>query len=99
MVCNSTQALLYDELGMADFVLTSYINNRPENRGNLKRKADVFEAFVGALYIDQGLEAVVVFCNVCMFNKLQVAYFSFFFKFKLKFIFPFKGYNFIPILE
>ena len=29
-------------------------------------------AFVGALYIDQGLEAVVVFCNVCMFNKLQV---------------------------
>jgi hypothetical protein len=28
---------------MADYVLTSYINNRPENKGNLKRKADVFE--------------------------------------------------------
>lgn len=94
MVCNSTQALLYDELGMSDFVLASFINNRPDNNGNLKRKADVFEgknikkkmflslkfnkfvilthqAFVGALYIDQGLEAVGVFCSVCMFNKLQ----------------------------
>lgn len=77
LVCNSTQALLYEELGMADFVLTSYINNRLEtNSGNLKRKADVFEAFIGALYIDQGLEAVTVFCNVCMFNKLQVINYS-----------------------
>ena len=75
LVCNSTQALLYDELGMSDFVLTSYINNRKETNGNLKRKADVFEAFVGALYIDQGLEAVSVFCNVVIFNKLQVIIF------------------------
>lgn len=72
LVCNSTQALLYDELGMGDFVLTSYINNRPEPQGNLKRKADVFEAFVGALYLDQGIDAVALFCNVTMFNKLQV---------------------------
>lgn len=71
LVCNSTQALLYDELGMSDFVLTSYINNRLETSSNLKRKADVFEAFVGALYLDQGLEAVRVFCLVCMFNKLE----------------------------
>jgi ribonuclease-3 len=77
LVCNSTQALLYDELGMGEFVLTSYINNRSEASGNLKRKADVFEAFVGALYIDQGLEAVNVFCNVCMFNKLEVDYRTF----------------------
>lgn len=74
LVCNSTQALLYDELGMSDFVLTSYMNNRQEPQGNLKRKADVFEAFVGALYLDQGLEAVSVFCHVTMFNKLQVMY-------------------------
>lgn len=76
LVCNSTQALLYDELGMSDFVLTAYMNNQTsrqnEASGNLKRKADVFEAFVGALYIDQGLEAVNLFCNICMFNKLQV---------------------------
>lgn len=73
LVCNSTQALLYDELGMNDFVLTSYINNRQEPQGNLKRKADVFEAFIGALYLDQGLEAVTVLCHVTMFNKLQVS--------------------------
>lgn len=72
LVCNSTQALLHDELGMGDFVLTSYINNRHEPQGNLKRKADVFEAFVGALYLDQGLESVKTFCCVTMFNKLQV---------------------------
>ena len=85
LVCNSTQALLYDELGMSDFVLSSSFlsgaqnataaaNKINEHSGNLKRKADVFEAFVGALYIDKGLEAVEIFCNVCMFNKLQVCY-------------------------
>lgn len=73
---------------MSDFVLSSSFlsgaqnassntaaANKPnEHSGNLKRKADVFEAFVGALYIDKGLEAVEIFCNVCMFNKLQVCY-------------------------
>lgn len=82
LVCNSTQALLYDELGMADFVLSSSSlmgaavasTRRPqaEPSGNLKRKADVFEAFVGALFVDKGLDAVELFCNVCIFNKLQV---------------------------
>jgi ribonuclease-3 len=82
LVCNSTQALLYDELGMDDFVLTAYINNKKKetSTGNLKRKADVFEAFVGALYIDYGLEAVAVFCNVCMFNKLKVSIQEFIYK-------------------
>jgi ribonuclease-3 len=57
---------------MCDFVINSFINNRVEQaNANLKRKADVFEAFVGALFMDQGLDAVRVFCNVCMFNKLQ----------------------------
>lgn len=69
LVCNSTQALLYEELGMADYVLAS--SGKSDNNGNLKRKADVFEAFVGALYVDQELEAVKIFCNVCMFNKLK----------------------------
>lgn len=69
LVCNSTQALLYDELGMADYVLASSVKS--ESGGNLKRKADIFEAFVGALYVDQELEAVKIFCNVCMFNKLK----------------------------
>ena len=77
LVCNSTQALLYDELGMGDFVLTSSgSGGRQEPQGNLKRKADVFEAFVGALYLDQGLQAVDAFCRVTMFNKLQVSAFS-----------------------
>ena len=71
LVCNSTQALLFDEIGMSDYVLTSYINNKQELNGNLKRKADVFEAIVGALFLDQGLEAISVFCHVCMFNKLE----------------------------
>lgn len=102
LVCNSTQALLYDELGMADFVLTSYINNRQETNCNLKRKADVFEAFVGALYLDQGLEAVSVFCSVCMFNKLQVNKNrkNFSLKLIILYIFFLKiGHNIISILE
>lgn len=92
LVCNSTQALLYDELGMSDFILSTFMGagsnvTRPSNEasGNLKRKADVFEAFVGALYIDKGLDAVEIFCNVCMFNKLQVSFICVFEFFKLKF--------------
>ena len=37
--------------------------------------------FEGALYIDQGLEAVTVFCIVVMFNKLQVCCFVIFLSF------------------
>ena len=62
---------------MGAFVLTSGGGSgRQEPQGNLKRKADVFEAFVGALYLDQGLQAVDAFCRVTMFNKLQVSAFS-----------------------
>lgn len=102
LVCNSTQALLYDELGMAEYILSTFMGisssssssrgSSNEASGNLKRKADVFEAFVGALYIDKGLEAVEIFCNVCMFNKLQVikSFIDFFFNFKTTGIFIFK---------
>ena len=34
--------------------------------------ADVFESFVGALYLDQGLEAVVQFLRTTVFDKLKL---------------------------
>ena len=38
--------------------------------------ADVFEAFIGALYIDQGMEAVIPFLEKVVFPKISVGAFS-----------------------
>lgn len=38
--------------------------------------ADVFEAFIGALYLDQGMEAVVQFLEKTIFPKIREGAFS-----------------------
>ena len=38
--------------------------------------ADVFEAFIGALYIDQGMEAVIKFLENIVFPKITIGAFS-----------------------
>ena len=38
--------------------------------------ADAFEAFIGALYLDQGLDAVIAFLNKIVFPKVKQGAFS-----------------------
>ena len=67
LVNNKTQAVVCDDLGMTDFASYNYA------KGELKPKdrADLLEAFLGALYVDQGLQHCIKFCEVCFFPRLE----------------------------
>ncbi|KAK2718891.1 ribonuclease 3-like [Artemia franciscana] len=67
LVNNRTQAVVCDDLGM-----TKYAQYKiPKTEVKVKDKADLLESFLGAIYVDQGLESCIVFCNVCFFPRLQ----------------------------
>lgn len=67
LVNNRTQAVVCDDLDMAKFA----IYNNPKAELKTKDRADLLEAFIGALYVDQGMEFCEVFCQVTLFPRLQ----------------------------
>lgn len=67
LVNNRTQAVVCDDLGMANYA----VYNNPKAELKTKDRADLLEAFIGALYVDQGLEHCEVFCQVTLFPRLQ----------------------------
>ncbi|GJQ74766.1 drosha [Trypoxylus dichotomus] len=67
LVNNRTQAVVCDDLGMANYALY----NNPKAELKTKDRADLLEAFIGALYVDKGLEYCEVFCQVTLFPRLQ----------------------------
>jgi len=67
LVNNRTQSVVCDDLGMIKFAL--YANPKAEIK--VKDKADLLEAFLGALYVDKDLRYCQVFANVCFFPRLQ----------------------------
>lgn len=67
LVNNRTQSVVCDDLGMTKYAV--YAN--PKHDHKIKDKADLLEAFLGALYVDQDLEYCQVFAHVCFFPRLQ----------------------------
>lgn len=67
LVNNRTQSVVCDDLGMVQYAL--YANPKAELK--TKDRADLLEAFLGALYIDKGLMYCQAFCNVCFFPRLH----------------------------
>jgi len=67
LVNNRTQSVVCDDLGMVSYAL--YANPKAELK--TKDRADLLEAFLGALYIDKGLKHCQAFCNVCFFPRLH----------------------------
>lgn len=67
LVNNRTQSVVCDDLGMVSYAL--YANPKAELK--TKDRADLLEAFLGALYIDKGLKFCQMFCNVCFFPRLH----------------------------
>ncbi|XP_025200487.1 ribonuclease 3 [Melanaphis sacchari] len=67
LVNNRTQSVVCDDLGMVSYAL--YANPKAELK--TKDRADLLEAFLGALYIDKGLKYCQAFCNVCFFPRLH----------------------------
>ncbi|KAK4883143.1 hypothetical protein RN001_006462 [Aquatica leii] len=67
LVNNRTQAVVCDDLGMSAYA----VYNNPKAELKTKDRADLLEAFIGALYVDQGMEYCEVFCQVTLFPRLQ----------------------------
>ncbi|KAK9871667.1 hypothetical protein WA026_014115 [Henosepilachna vigintioctopunctata] len=67
LVNNRTQSVVCDDLGMSSYA----VYNNPKAELKTKDRADLLEAFIGALYVDQGLEYCEVFCQVTLFPRLQ----------------------------
>ncbi|XP_054919064.1 ribonuclease 3 isoform X3 [Dermacentor andersoni] len=67
LVNNRTQAVVCDDLGMVEYTIYPY----PKAELKTKDRADILEAFLGALFVDQGLEYCNAFCQVCFFPRLQ----------------------------
>lgn len=67
LVNNRTQAVVCDDLGMSAYAVYS----NPKAELKTKDRADLLEAFLGALYVDKGLFYCQTFCNVCFFPRLH----------------------------
>lgn len=67
LVNNRTQAVVCDDLGMSSYAVYS----NPKAELKTKDRADLLEAFLGALYVDKGLIYCQTFCDVCFFPRLH----------------------------
>ncbi|KAF4526532.1 hypothetical protein B566_EDAN005899 [Ephemera danica] len=67
LVNNRTQSVVCDDLGMPFYAFYS----NPKAELKTKDRADLLEAFLGALYVDMGMKFCETFCNVCFFPRLQ----------------------------
>jgi ribonuclease-3 len=75
LVSNKTQSVICDDLCMTKYLVIPQAMQKksPNEQLRIKDKADLVEAFMGALYVDRGLEYCELFCRVCFFPRLKVA--------------------------
>uniref|UniRef100_A0A1I7VXA0 Ribonuclease 3 n=1 Tax=Loa loa TaxID=7209 RepID=A0A1I7VXA0_LOALO len=67
-----TQSVICDDIGMTKYLVTPKVMQKsglPILR--VKDKADLVEAFLGALYVDRGFDYCKVFCRICFFPRLK----------------------------
>lgn len=76
IVCEPSLVLFANELGFGNYILLGKGEELTGGRSRPALLADVFESFVGALYLDQGLEPVVSFLEVILFPKVEIGAFS-----------------------
>ncbi len=72
IVCEPSLKLLADEHHFGRHLLLGRGEETTGGRSKPAILADVFEAFIGALYLDQGLETVVQFLQSNLFMKLRL---------------------------
>ncbi|GIP33014.1 ribonuclease III [Paenibacillus sp. J2TS4] len=71
IVCEPSLVLFAEQLDFGSYVLLGKGEELTGGRTRPALLADVFESFVGALYLDQGLEEVKSFLHKHMFPKLS----------------------------
>lgn len=76
IVCEPSLVIFANELNFGKYVLLGKGEELTGGRERPALLADVFESFIGALYLDQGLEIVVQFLDRIVFPKVEVGAFS-----------------------
>ena len=76
IVCEPSLVVFANELNFGQYVLLGKGEELTGGRERPALLADVFESFVGAMYLDQGLDVVVAFLERIVFPKVEVGAFS-----------------------
>ena len=82
IVCEASLANLANELQFGNLVLLGKGEEMTGGRARPALLADIFESFIGALYLDQGLDAVYSFLNQTIYPKINDGAFSHMMDFK-----------------
>ena len=76
IVCEPSLVKFSNEFNFGNYILLGKGEEQTGGRMRPALLADVFEAFIGALYIDQGMEAVIPFLEKVVFPKISIGAFS-----------------------
>ncbi|TWT04656.1 ribonuclease III [Planomicrobium sp. CPCC 101079] len=76
IVCEPSLVIFANELNFGKYILLGKGEELTGGRTRPALLADVFESFIGALYLDQGLDSVVAFLEVVLFPKVEIGAFS-----------------------
>lgn len=76
IVCEPSLVIFANELNFGKYVLLGKGEELTGGRERPALLADVFESFIGSLYLDQDLENVVEFLERIVFPKVEVGAFS-----------------------
>ncbi|WP_044893798.1 ribonuclease III [Bacillus alveayuensis] len=76
IVCEPSLVKFANALSFGELVLLGRGEELTGGRTRPALLADVFEAFIGALYLDQGMEAVIQFLEKTIFPKINEGAFS-----------------------
>jgi ribonuclease III len=76
IVCEPSLVTFANELGFGRLILLGKGEEMTGGRERPALLADVFEAFIGALYLDKGIETVIGFLEKVVFPKINAGAFS-----------------------
>ncbi|WP_078430694.1 ribonuclease III [Alkalihalobacterium alkalinitrilicum] len=82
IVCEASLANLANELSFGELVLLGKGEEMTGGRQRPALLADVFESFIGSLYLDQGLDSVYCFLDKTIYPKINDGAFSHMMDFK-----------------
>lgn len=76
IVCEASLSQFAKEYGFDRYILLGKGEERMNGRKRPSLLCDLFESFIGALYLDQGLDGVINFLNQTVFPRIKSGAFS-----------------------
>lgn len=82
MVCEASFSKFAKECHFDEYIRLGKGEENANARERASLLCDIFESFIGALYLDQGKQEVVKFLNMVVFPKIDMGWFNTFFDHK-----------------